>query len=323
MTRALIIGATGQDGAWLTRLLAAKGYDLHGTTRDADMARTDGLEALKLRAAISLHSMAPHDFRSVLQTIEKVQPDEIYNLSGQSSVALSFEQPAETMESIVSATLNMLEALRVVGGPIRFYNAGSSECFGDTGRHPANEVTAFRPRSPYGVAKAAAVSLVTNYREAYGLYACSGLLFNHESPLRPARFVTRKIVQGAVRIANGSGERLKLGDLSIHRDWGWAPDYVEMMWAMLQQPRADDYVVASGMAHSLEEFVAAAFATVGLNWREHVDHDPKLKRPSDIAYSVGDPSKAARVIGWRPGVDFASLVSRMVRAEREGLEAVL
>lgn len=323
MTRALIIGATGQDGAWLTRLLAAKGYDLHGTTRDADMARTDGLEALKLREAISLHSMAPHDFRSVLQTIEKVQPDEIYNLSGQSSVALSFEQPAETMESIVSATLNMLEALRVVGGAIRFYNAGSSECFGDTGRHPANEVTAFRPRSPYGVAKAAAVSLVTNYREAYGLYACSGLLFNHESPLRPARFVTRKIVQGAVRIANGSGERLKLGDLSIHRDWGWAPDYVEMMWAMLQQPRADDYVVASGMAHALEEFVAAAFAAVGLDWRDHVDHDPKLKRPSDIAYSVGDPSKAARVIGWRPNVDFSGVVMRMIKAERDGLEAVL
>ncbi len=198
----------------------------------------------------------------------------------------------------------------------------SSECFGDTGIEPANERTAFRPKSPYGVAKAAAISLVANYRESYALFACSGLLFNHESPLRPARFVTRKITSAAVRIAGGARERLALGDLSIRRDWGWAPDYVEAIWAMLQCDRADDFVISSGASHSLEEFVAAAFAEVGLNWRDHVDYDASLKRPSDIACSLGDPAKAAQVLNWRPKTAFAEIVARMVRAERDGAGAV-
>ena len=266
--------------------------------------------------------MSPADFQSVAQAIESIAPDEIYNLSGQSSVALSFSQPAETLESNLIGTLNMLEAVRRRASGVRFYYAGSSECFGDTGVEPANERTAFRPKSPYGVAKAAGISLVANYRESYGLFACSGLLFNHESPLRPARFVTRKITSAAARIANRAGERLSLGNLSIRRDFGWAPDYVEAMWAMLQQATADDLVIASGVSHSLEEFVAAAFAEVGLDWRDHVDRDPALKRPSDIGCSLGDPAKAARMLGWRAKVDFSEIAARMVRAEREGANAV-
>ena len=319
---ALIIGVTGQDGAYLARLLAKKGYAVHGTSRDSAFARLEGLRELGIRDGVALHSMSPGDFQSVAQTIESIAPDEIYNLSGQSSVALSFSQPAETLESNLIGTLNMLEAVRRRASGVRFYYAGSSECFGDTGIEPANERTAFRPKSPYGVAKAAAISLVANYRESYGLFACSGLLFNHESPLRPARFVTRKITAAAARIARGAGERLSLGNLSIRRDFGWAPDYVEAMWAMLQQATADDFVIASGVSHSLEEFVAAAFAEVGLDWRDHVDHDPALKRPSDIACSLGDPAKAARLLGWRANIDFSEIAARMVRAEREGANAV-
>jgi GDPmannose 4,6-dehydratase len=299
---ALIAGITGQDGAYLARFLLGKGYVVHGTSRDAALARLGGLIALGICDKVTLHSMSPVDFQSVARVIEGVAPDEIYNLSGQSSVSLSFTQPAETLAGITLGTLNILETLRRLRGRVRFYNAGSSECFGDTGMRAANEQTAFRPKSPYGVAKAAAISLVANYRESYGLFACSGLLFNHESPLRPSRFVTRKITAAAARIAAGSPERLALGDLSIRRDWGWAPDYVEVMWSMLQYEQPDDFVVASGTAHSLEEFVATAFATVGLNWRDHVDHDSSLVRSSEIMCSLGDPSKAAQVLKWRPTV---------------------
>jgi GDPmannose 4,6-dehydratase len=319
---ALIIGVSGQDGAYLARLLLAKGYDVHGSSRDAEVTSFQRLAALGLRDRVRLHSLSPSDFRSVVQAIDRIRPQEIYNLSGQSSVAMSFTQPVETIESIVNGTLNMLEAVRFVDPEIRFYNAGSSECFGDTPAQPADELTAFRPRSPYGVAKAAAISLAANYRDAYGLFACSGLLFNHESPLRPDRFVTRKITAAAARIAGGSHERLKLGNLAIRRDWGWAPDYVEAMWAMLQQPRAEDFVVATGTAHRLEDFVAIAFAEAGLDWRDHVDHDPALARPTDITCSIGNAGKAAQSLGWNPKVDFKGLVARMMRAEREGPEAV-
>jgi GDPmannose 4,6-dehydratase len=321
-TVALIVGATGQDGAYLARFLLEKGYIVHGTSRDAAIARLDGLIALGIQDRVTLHSMSPVDVQSVIQVIERVAPQEIYNLSGQSSVALSFTQPAETLESIALGTLNMLETMRRVAAGARFYNAGSSECFGDTGIEPANEQTAFRPKSPYGVAKAAAISLVANYRESYGLFACSGLLFNHESPLRPARFVTRKITSAAARIAGGARERLALGDLSIRRDWGWAPDYIEAMWAMLQCDLADEFVIASGVSHSLEDFVAAAFVEVSLDWRDHVDQDPALKRPSDIACSAGDPAKAAQVLNWHPKLRLPEIVARMVRAEREGARAV-
>jgi GDPmannose 4,6-dehydratase len=319
---ALIIGITGQVGAYLARVLLGQGYSVHGTSRDAAIAKLDGLCALGIAEKVTLHSLSPIDFQSVMGVIERVGPNEIYNLSGQSSVGLSFSQPVETMEGILFGTLNMLEVLRRAGGKIRFYNAGSSECFGDTGELSANEQTAFRPRSPYGVAKSAAISLVANYRESYDLFACSGILFNHESPLRPLRFVTRKITASAARIALGSEERLALGDLSIRRDWGWVPDYVEAMWQMLQCDSPDDFVIASGVSHSLEEFVAAAFAEVGLDWRAHVDYDPSLKRPSDIWTSVGDPSKAERVLGWRAKVPFAEIVARMARAERQGAATV-
>jgi GDPmannose 4,6-dehydratase len=317
---ALIIGVTGQDGAYLARFLLGKGYVVHGTSRDAALARLDGLIALRICDKVALHSTSPADFQSVVQVIEKVAPDEIYNLSGQSSVSLSFTQPAETLAGIALGTLNMLESLRRLGGRVRFYNAGSSECFGDTGTRAANEQTAFRPKSPYGVAKAAAISLVANYRESYGLFACSGLLFNHESPLRPSRFVSRKISRTVARITSGSQERLAIGNLFIRRDWGWAPDYVEAMWRMLQCDKPDDFVVASGVAHSLEEFVAAAFLEVGLNWRDHVDYDPSLVRPSDIMCSLGDPTKAVQVLDWRPTVKFPEIVTRMVRAERDGAD---
>jgi GDPmannose 4,6-dehydratase len=319
---ALIAGITGQDGAYLARFLLGKGYVVHGTSRDAALARLDGLIALGICDKVKLHSMSPADFQSVAQVIEGVAPDEIYNLSGQSSVSLSFTQPAETLAGIALGTLNMLETLRRLGGRVRFYNAGSSECFGDTGTRAANEQTAFRPKSPYGVAKAAAISLVANYRESYGLFACSGLLFNHESPLRPNRFVTRKITAAAARIGAGSRARLALGNLSIRRDWGWAPDYVEAMWRMLQCEQPDDFVVASGVAHSLEEFVAAAFLEVGLDWRDHVDHDSSLVRYSDIMYSIGDATKAAKVLGWRPRVKMPEIVARMIRAEKEGAGTV-
>lgn len=315
---ALIVGATGQDGTYLAKLLLENGYAVHGTSRDAELASLRNMEAVGIRDRITLHSASPVDFRSLLQAVQKVRPDEIYNLSGQSSVGLSFSQPAETIESIATATLNLLEILRIAAPDVRFYNAGSSECFGDTGGMAANEETAFRPRSPYGVAKTAAVQLVANYRESYGLFACSGLLFNHESPLRPARFVTRKITSTAARIAAGSVERLKLGDFSIRRDWGWAPDAVRAMHLMLQQDNARDYVIATGQAHSLEEFVANAFATAGLDWRQHVDFDPQLKRPSDIGHSLGDASRAKSDFGWEPSVDFNGVIQRMMRAERDG-----
>jgi GDPmannose 4,6-dehydratase len=316
---ALIIGVTGQDGAYLARLLLRHGYRVHGSSRDVERANLSGLAALGVSDDIALHSLSPIDFGSVIHAIERVQPDEIYNLSGQSSVGLSFAQPTETIESITLGTLNLLESLRLTKSAARFYNAGSSECFGDTGRHPANELTAFRPRSPYGVAKASAISLVANYRESYDLYACNGILFNHESSLRPSCFVTRKITSAAARIAKNRTERLTLGNLDICRDWGWAPDYVEAMWMMLQQQRPDDFVVATGIAHSLEEFVAAAFAEVGLDWHAHVDLDPALRRPSDIAFSVGDAAKAAHVLSWRPKLRFSEIVTQLIRAEQGGV----
>jgi GDPmannose 4,6-dehydratase len=245
----------------------------------------------------------------------KIQPDEVYNLAGQSSVGLSFEQPVETMESISIGTLNLLEAIRFSGQPIRFYNAGSSECFGDTNGEAADEKTAFAPRSPYAVAKSAAFWEVANYREAYNLFACTGILFNHESYLRPERFVTRKIVSAAVRIADGSNEKLHLGDIDIKRDWGWAPEYVKAMWLMLQQDQADDFVIATGVANSLRSFVASTFEAVDLDWKEHVVIDQQLIRPSEISANRGDPSKAARLLGWKPLLFMPNVVQLMVAAE--------
>jgi GDPmannose 4,6-dehydratase len=261
--------------------------------------------------------MATTDFRSVLQVLLRVKPAEVYNLSGQSSVGLSFDQPVETLESLATGTLNLLEAIRFSGLPIRLYSAGSGEVFGDTNGVLATEEMRFAPRSPYAVAKAAAYWQVTNYREAYQLYACTGILFNHESPLRPERYVTRKIVAAACRIADGSDETLVLGNMDIARDWGWAPEYVEAMWLMLQEEKADDYIVATGETHTLEEFVAAAFGCVGLDWHDHVRSDASLFRPADIKRGAADPSKANSKLGWKATKQFGDVVAMMMGAETE------
>lgn len=323
MKRALITGISGQDGAYLAQLLLGKGYLVYGTARDAQMASFANLERLGIRQQVQLLSMAPNDFRSVLHAFTKAEPDEVYNLAGQSSVGLSFEQPVETLESISHGTLNLLEVVRFLQHPVRFYNAGSSECFGDTGGVAADETTPFRPRSPYAVAKAAAHWMVANYREAYALFACTGILFNHESPLRPVRFVTRKIIATACRIAAGSGERLQLGNISIARDWGWAPEYVEAMWLMLQQEQPTDYVIATGTTSTLEQFVAETFQSLGLDWREHVSSDASLLRPSEIMISRGNPAKAGVELHWHARHTMRDLIGEMVRAEAGGNRSYL
>ena len=263
------------------------------------MSGFSSLARLGIIGQVKLLSMAPHDFKSTLTVISKVQPDEIYHLAGQTSVGLSFEQPSETIESITIGTLNILEALRFLKLPARFYHASSSECYGDTKGEPANEHTPFNPVSPYAVAKASAHWLVRNYRDAHNMFAVNGILFNHESALRPERFVTQKVVRAAYRISKGSAEILTLGDLSISRDWGWAPEYVEAMWLMLQAEQADDFVIATGQAHSLKDFVAQAFACYGLDWTQYVVHDDQLMRPNENAWSQGNPDKAQRLLGWK------------------------
>lgn len=308
---ALICGISGQDGSYLAQLLLQKGYRVHGTARDAQATSFPNLFTLGIKEQISCHSMALNDFRSVLQVLAKVQADEIYNLAGQSSVGLSFEQPVETLESISVGTLNLLEAIRFLGRPVRLYSAGSSECFGNTDGQPADESTPFRPRSPYAVAKATAFWEVANYREAYNLFACTGILFNHESPLRPERFVTQKIIKAAKRIAAGSTEKLQLGNISIARDWGWAPEYVEAMWLMLQQPVPDDYVIATGKSNTLGSLVQCAFEQFGLDWQQHVVTDPSLLRPSEIMLSCGNPAKAKKVLGWEPKYLMRDVVTLM------------
>lgn len=310
--RALICGISGQDGAYLARLLVDKGYQVFGTSRNIASADLSRLAAVGLGEQVTLCSATLSDFRSILTTLAEVRPSEVYNLSGQSSVGLSFDQPVETIESITVSTINLIEAIRFLDPTIRFYNAGSSECFGDTVRTSANEDTPFQPRSPYGVAKSAAHWIVRNYREAYGVFGCTGILFNHESPLRPRQFVTRKIVDGACAIKQGKLDRLTLGNLDITRDWGWAPEYVVAMWSMLQAETPDDYVVATGKACSLAEFVARAFAALDLDWRDHVDIDKATFRPLDISYNCGDATKASERLGWRAETIMPDVVDRMV-----------
>lgn len=317
MKKALICGISGQDGAYLAELLLRKGYAVTGTSRDAQTTSFRNLKILGIRNRVTCESMAPNDFRSVLQVLSKVEPDEIYNLAGQSSVGLSFEQPVETMESIAVGTLNLLECIRFLGSQARFYNAGSSECFGNTGSQPANENTSFRPRSPYAVAKAAAHWEVANYRDAYGLYACTGILFNHESPLRPERFVTKKIVAAACYIAKGLQEKLRLGNLEVVRDWGWAPEYTDAMWRMLQQEFAEDFVIATGESHSLLEFVAAVFEALDLDWRDHVTTDSALLRPSDLSEGRADPRRAENKLGWSASKRLGDVVESLVRHEMD------
>lgn len=315
--RVLISGISGQDGAYLAKLLLEKGCEVHGTARDAQMTTFHNLQLLGAKDKVRFHSMALNDFRSVLQVLEKVQPVEVYNLAGQSSVGLSFDQPVETLESISVGTLNLLEAIRFTGRAIKLYSAGSSECFGNTNGLPADEETPFRPRSPYAVAKATAFWEVANYREAYNIFACTGILFNHESPLRPERFVTSKIIKSACRIAAGSSEKLHLGNISIARDWGWAPEYVEAMWLMLQQSEPHDYVIATGETNTLQDFVEEAFSSLGLDWHEHVISDPALIRPSEIMLSKGNASMAASSLGWTAKKHMRDVVRMMINSQGE------
>jgi GDPmannose 4,6-dehydratase len=317
--RALICGISGQDGSLLAKFLLERGYAVTGTSRDAQIASFSNLVKLGIRDRVEVESMSLVDFRSVLQTLAKAEPDEVYNLAGQTSVGLSFQQPVETLESIATGTLNLLEAIRFMKRKIRLYNACTSECFGNTGEEAADETTPFRPRSPYAVAKATAFWEVANYRDAYGLHACSGILFNHESPLRPERFVTRKIVAAACRIARGSKEQLVLGDMTIRRDWGWAEEYVEAMWRMLQADGPDDYLLATGETHSLQDFAAEAFQAVGLDWRQHVKSDPAIRRPLELDAGRGNPAKAASLLGWKAKTTMNGVVRKMVEAEMANL----
>lgn len=309
--RALICGIGGQDGAYLAKFLLTKGYEVYGTSRDAQGGNFNNLKKLGLWGKVRLVSMMPEDFRSVLVAFRKAQPDEIYFLAGQSSVGLSFELPAETMQSISLGTLNVLEASRMLDKSPRLYFAASSEIFGDTRGAPANENTPFHPQSPYAVAKASAFWLVDNYREAYGVLACSGILFNHESCLRPERFVTKKIVSAAKRISEGSRDKLELGRLDISRDWGWAPEYVEAMWLMLQQQQPEDFVIATGETNTLESFVSEAFSYFELDWKAHVRQNQDFMRPSDLLVSVGDASKAYSQLGWKAKNKMADVVRLM------------
>jgi GDPmannose 4,6-dehydratase len=312
--RALICGVSGQDGAYLAKLLLGKGYAVTGTSRNAAAGSFINLQKLGISNDVKTISMAIGDAGSVLSIIRKVAPDEIYYLAGQSSVGLSFEQPLETMESIALGAIHLLEAIRFLNRPVRFYNAGTSECFGDTGEFRANENTAFHPRSPYAIAKASAHQLISVYRESYGLYACTGILFNHESPLRPERFVTQKIVRAAARIAKGSSETLQLGNLDVYRDWGWAPEYVEAMWLMLQQERPDDFVIATGETVSLRYLLARAFSFFGLDWNSHVNIITDLQRPLDICVGKADPTKAKNLLGWTARTHVNGVIDLMCEA---------
>lgn len=314
--RVLIFGVSGQDGAWLAKLLLDQGYEVHGASRDRDASSFANLKQLGVFDAVRLHSAAPTDFRSVTALIEAVTPNEIFNLAAQSSVSLSFEQPLETLNSIVIGTVNIMEAIRLLKLDSRFYNASSSECFGDVAV-TADEDTPFHPKSPYGTSKAAAHWAVANYRASYNLFACSGILFNHESHLRPERYVSQKIVRGAVDIAEGRRSSLRLGRLDIVRDWGWAPEYVDAMRRMLELDQPEDFVIATGRGHSLEDFVEKVFARVGLNWRDSVEADASLHRPSEIASSVGNPAKAKRVLNWEARYTLDDLVDDLVGRERE------
>ncbi|QNI99010.1 NAD dependent epimerase/dehydratase family protein [Synechococcus sp. A15-62] len=309
--KALIVGVTGQDGAYLARYLLDIGYKVIGTSRDCQSCDVSRLSLLDIDNNIELTSLAPNDFRSVLKVVSTVMPDEIYNLSGQTSVGLSFDQPVECMESIVSSTLNFLEVIRYLGNNIKYFSAGSSECFGDCGMLAATEETKFKPRSPYGVAKSASFWQVATYRTAYDMYACTGILANHESPLRPKKFVTRKIIDGVIAIKQNRLKSLKLGNLNIFRDWGWAPDYVKAMHLMLQAPIAKDYLIASGHTSSLREFVSHAFDIAGLNEAKYLQVDDSLKRPSDLAYSALSPQLIKTDLGWSSSKTIEEIVKKM------------
>ena len=314
MKKALICGVSGQDGSYLAQYLLERDYIVYGASRDAQISPFNNLKKLGIKDKVNLISLNTNDFINTLECINKIKPAEIYNLAGQSSVRLSFQQPHETYESISTGNLNLLEAVRFSNLPIKLYNAGSSECFGDS-LIPSNESTIFHPRSPYAIAKAAAFWQIDNYREAYNIFACTGILFNHESPLRPDHFVTKKIIAAACRISKDKSLKLSLGNINIERDWGWAPEYVEAMWLMMQQDKPQDYIIATGKSHTLKEFITRTFNNLDLHWEEHVLIDEVLRRPTDLQTGRADPSKANRELNWKARYDLNMIIERMIEDE--------
>jgi len=311
--RALITGITGQDGAYLARFLLEQGYEVHGMVRRSSAENNDRID--DIQDQVHLHQADLLDQLSIVRLVDDVRPHEIYNLAAQSFVPTSWNQPLLTGEFTALGVTRMLEAIRLVDRSIRFYQASSSEMFGRVQEEPQNESTPFWPRSPYGVAKVYGHWITVNYRESYGMFACSGILFNHESPLRGKEFVTRKISHGVARIKLGLANELRLGNLDARRDWGFAGDYVRAMWLMLQQDKPDDFVIATGQQHSVRDFVEQAFAHVGLDWQKYVVIDPALLRPAEVNRLRGDASKARQILGWEPSVTFRELVAMMVDAD--------
>jgi len=319
MPRALITGVTGQDGSYLAELLLAKGYDVVGMVRRTSHHSYERIEHLLDRIEVVAADLL--DQHSLTVVLQETRPDEVYNLAAQSYVPTSWTQPVLTGEFTALGVTRILEAIRLVHPTARFYQASSSEMFGKVTETPQREDTPFYPRSPYGVAKVYGHWITVNYRESYGLYAVSGILFNHESPRRGIEFVSRKVTDGAARIKLGLARELRLGNLEAERDWGYAGDYVDAMWRMLQQEKPQDYVIGSGQAHSVRELVELAFTHVGLDYRQYVVSDPKYYRPAEVDVLLADPSKARRELGWTPKVGFAELVGMMVDADVERLSA--
>jgi GDPmannose 4,6-dehydratase len=316
MTKAIITGITGQDGSYLAELLLEKGYEVHGLVRRSSTEKFDRIAHLTDR--IRLHQADLLDQLSIIDVFQEVGPDEVYNLAAMSFVPTSWKQPVLTGEFTAIGVTRVLEAIRLLGPKrIRFYQASSSEMFGKVQQVPQTEATPFYPRSPYGVAKVYGHFITVNYRESYGIFACSGVLFNHESERRGLEFVTRKVSDGVARIKHGLAKELRLGNLEARRDWGFAGDYVQAMWLMLQQEKADDYVIATGETHSVRELVEEAFGYAGLDWKKFVVEDTALVRPAEVDLLIGDPAKARRQLGWQPRVGFRDLVRRMVQFDLE------
>jgi GDPmannose 4,6-dehydratase len=314
--KALITGITGQDGSYLAELLLEKGYEVHGLIRRSSSFNTWRIDSVRDR--LKLHYGDLVDQNSLMRTLEAIQPDEVYNLAAQSHVKVSFEMPEYTTDVTAMGVLRVLDAVRELSPTTRVYQAGSSEMFGLIQENPQTERTPFHPRSPYGVSKVFGHWMAVNYREGYGMHVSNGILFNHESPRRGENFVTRKITMGLAAIRKGKAKELRLGNLDAQRDWGFAKDYVEAMWLMLQQEKPDDYVIATGETHSVREFLEEAFAYAGLDWKDFVKVDPKYFRPAEVDLLLGDPSKAKRILGWEPKVTFKALVRLMVDADMEG-----
>ena len=316
--KALITGITGQDGSYLSEFLLDKGYEVYGMVRRASLDRFDRIDHIKDRIHLVQGDLT--DQSSLDEAVKEIKPEEIYNLAAQSFVPTSWNQPTLTGEVTGMGTTRILEAVRKIKPDARFYQASSSEMFGKVREVPQTELTPFHPRSPYGVAKVYGHFITVNYRESYNIFACSGILFNHESPRRGLEFVTRKITHGVARIKMGLANELRLGNLDAKRDWGFAGDYVEAMWLMLQQSEPDDYVVATGETHSVREFVELAFGAAGLDWKKYVVLDPKFLRPAEVELLVGDPAKAKKKLGWEPKVSFRELIKMMVDADIKGLK---